>query len=116
MPFRITQRRHLLHRGNTAAVECLSDRLVQRPESVFIKVHGPDCAGDILTLQALNYAAQDDVRTDIVDRLDEGGTQHRLIGRTSCSNRSRGERHLSIRNLHPYQAVVLGLAFRNLFQ
>jgi len=63
---------HPLHRSNTASVECLPDRLIQRPECGFVKLHGPDGAVDVVALQPLYNAPQDDVRRDVVDRVEEG--------------------------------------------
>ncbi|WP_287324070.1 hypothetical protein [Mesorhizobium sp.] len=89
-PARITKRRHLLDRGDTATVEGLPDCLFQRPECGLVKVHGRDCAVYVAALEALHYAPQDDARTDVVDRLNERGE-------TSCSKRSRGDRRFNMR-------------------
>ncbi|MER8505095.1 hypothetical protein NKH98_31135 [Mesorhizobium sp. M0833] len=77
----IAKRRHLLDAGNAAAVEGLPEGLFQGPKRGLVEVHRLDRAVDVAALKALNYAAQDDVRADVVDRLDERGAQHRLIGR-----------------------------------
>ncbi|MER8999985.1 hypothetical protein NKJ52_20695 [Mesorhizobium australicum] len=74
----IAERWHALDSIDPTTVESRPNRLIKRPESGRVQVHGVDRAVDVASLQPLHDSTQHDVAGDIVDRLDEGCADGRL--------------------------------------